>query len=168
MQVLQRDNAQDIFVCKVPEELKYVSYICVIHGRSLKHMRAIAEFVRKMYKMKKDISDRYVKIEGAGSEEWMAIDLGNIALHIFSKKARQQYDIESLWSLGNKYDKESNRKTADDILDLYERHTMLLDDLSAYQRPLGDFETPFDEPVDEHGNPVDQLKFPSGTKSKNA
>lgn len=170
MQVLKRDNAQDIFVCRVPEELKYVNYLCVIHGRSLKHMRAIAEFVRKMYKLKRYESEPIPKVEGAGSQDWIAMDLGNIALHIMSKTAREHYDIESLWSVGAEYDKESHKKTADDILDLYERHSMFLDDLSAYQRPMGDAETPFDVPVDEFGNPiepVDNLKFPSQSNSSN-
>lgn len=54
--------------------------------------------------------------------------LGNIALHIFSEEARLQYDLESLWSVGPKYDKECNKP--DDIVQLLENHTMFLKDLT--------------------------------------
>lgn len=149
--------------------MKYVSYMCVVHGRSVKHMQAMSEFVRKIYKLKRNKSDHMFLTEGTKNTDWIAMDLGNIALHIFSLKARERYDIESLWTLGVQYDREANKKTADDILDMYERHTAsFLHDLTAFQRKLGEDETPFDIPVDEHGNPiepVDSLRFPSETKS---
>lgn len=100
VEVLKRDNAENIFVCTVPNHLKYVDYMVVITARSFRHMKAIAEFVRKMYKMKRGKKDLIPKIEGKNSEEWMALDLGNIALHIFSAKTRKQYDVEMLWSVG--------------------------------------------------------------------
>ena len=37
------------------------------------------------------------------------IFLGNIALHIFSKKTRQIFDLESLWAVGAQYDDQVNR-----------------------------------------------------------
>lgn len=37
------------------------------------------------------------------------IFLGNIALHIFSKKTRKIFDLESLWAVGAKYDDHVNR-----------------------------------------------------------
>lgn len=153
--MLKRDNAQDIFVCRVPKKLKYVDYIVVTHGRSFKHMEAMAEFVRKMYKMKKGKSDVFPKIEGAGSEDWMAMDLGNIALHIFSKTTRTRFDLESLWSVGAAYDSETNKKSEDDVLDLFERHSVFLKDLSSFKKQGDNKElnedevsTPFDIPIE--------------------
>lgn len=155
VQVLQRDNAQDIFVCRVAKKWKYVDYIVVTHGRSFKHMEAMAEFVRKMYKKKKSERDTYPKIEGANSQDWMAVDLGNIALHIFSKTARQRFDLESLWSVGPAYDRETTKKVEDDVLDLFERHSVFLQDLSSFKRKGSkkeaddeDDSTPFDAPIE--------------------
>lgn len=124
--VLKRDNAIDIFVCKVPKQLKYVDYMVVITARSHRHMKAMAEFVRKTYKMKMDYKvDLVPKIEGKNSEEWMAMDLGNIALHIFSAKVRKIYDLEMLWSVGAAYDTQTN-KPSDPIYDLFEQHSVPL------------------------------------------
>lgn len=123
--VLKRDNAVNMFVCTVPNQLKYVDYMVVITARSHRHMKAMAEFVRKMYKVKMNEGDIIPKIEGKNSDEWMAMDLGNIALHIFSASVRKQYDLEMLWSVGADYDTESN-KPSDPIYELFDRHSVPL------------------------------------------
>lgn len=76
VEILRRDNADDIFVCTVPKELKYVDYICIVSGRSYRHRKAMAQFVRKMFKIKRHAGDILPKIEGENSKEWMALDLG--------------------------------------------------------------------------------------------
>lgn len=50
---------------------------------------------------------------------------GNIALHIFSRKARPVYDLESLWSLGSEYDLNYN-KPDDPLITLLEQHSVYL------------------------------------------
>lgn len=60
----------------VPPKLKYVDYICIVSGRSYRHMLAIAQFIRRLYKKKRNSSDTIPKIEGENSQEWIAMDLG--------------------------------------------------------------------------------------------
>lgn len=130
---MRLNNAENIFVCSVPKEVKYVDYICVVTGMSFRHMRGIAEFVRKIYKMKRNPTDIIPKIEGENSRDWMALDLGNIALHIFSETAREQYDLESLWAVGPKYDRECN-KPDELLVELFERHSVYLNDLKPLRK----------------------------------
>lgn len=80
--VLRKDNADNLFVCTVPKELKYVDYLCVVTGRSQRHRKAMAEFVRKMYKLKKHTGDVIPKIEGEHSKDWIALDLGKNTLFV--------------------------------------------------------------------------------------
>lgn len=48
------------------------------------------------------------------------MDLGNIALHIFTKESREYYDLESLWCLGEEYEKRiKNRNPKDEIYQPY-------------------------------------------------
>lgn len=132
--VLRLNNAENVFVCTVAEEIKYVDFICVVTGMSYRHMRGIAEFVRKVYKLKRNpSSDLIPKIEGENCRDWMALDLGNIALHIFSENAREQYDLESLWAVGAKYDRECN-KPNEPLVELFERHSVYLDDLKPIRK----------------------------------
>ncbi|XP_043259887.1 mitochondrial assembly of ribosomal large subunit protein 1 [Colletes gigas] len=116
--LLRRENAKNIFVASVPDELSYVTYIVVVTGKSQKHMKAIATFIRKVYKLKRHGTDWIPKIEGQDSKDWIALDLGNIALHIFSNSARLLYDLETLWSVGPEYDHKS-KDTGEDIMEQY-------------------------------------------------
>ncbi|XP_017481135.1 PREDICTED: uncharacterized protein LOC108370327 [Rhagoletis zephyria] len=130
--VLRKESAEDIFVCSVPKDLNYVDYMVVCSGRSYRHMLAIAEFVRRMYKVKRTKGEVPPKIEGEKSRQWMALDLGNIALHVFSPEARKQYDLESLWAIGIEYDKESN-KPQDPLVELFEKNSIQLGDIQPHK-----------------------------------
>ncbi|EFA03531.2 uncharacterized protein LOC658939 [Tribolium castaneum] len=127
IEVLHSENAEDIFVAAVPKEIQYVEYICVVTGKSHKHMKAIAQFVRMIYKKKMHKTDLIPKLEGENSKDWLALDLGNIALHIFSREARTVYDLDSLWALGAKYDPECNKQ--DPVAEMLEKHSVYLEDL---------------------------------------
>ncbi|XP_043288536.1 uncharacterized protein 312 [Venturia canescens] len=107
--LLRRDKAKEIFVVSVPPELSYVDYLVVVTAKSARHMSALATFVRKVYKIKRNPGDSLPKIEGPESKDWMALDLGNIALHILTREARDLYDLETLWTVGGKYDDKSNQ-----------------------------------------------------------
>lgn len=37
-------------------------------------------------------------IEGRGNAEWILIDAGDVICHIFSEEAREEYNLEKLWS----------------------------------------------------------------------
>lgn len=103
--------------------------MCIVTARSKRHMNAMAEFIRKVYKMKRNSDDILPKIEGESSNNWIAMDLGNIALHIFEEESRQKYDLESLWSVGREFDKECN-KPETTLVEMYEKHSMYLSDLT--------------------------------------
>lgn len=89
----------------------------------------MTQFVRKVFKIKRNSSDILPKVEGENSKDWMALDLGNIALHVFSPKARKMYDLESLWSVGPEFDKECN-KPEESFVEMYERHSIYLSGLT--------------------------------------
>ncbi|XP_053602984.1 uncharacterized protein LOC128670964 [Plodia interpunctella] len=129
--LLHRENSKDVFVATVPREIHYVDYICVVSGRSKRHIQALAEFVKKVYKKKRYQSDLIPRIEGKDSDEWVALDLGNIALHIFSDKARQVYDLETLWSVGPEFDEQMNKKS--EVIDVFENYSSYLKDLKPLQ-----------------------------------
>lgn len=52
---------------------------------------------------------------------------GNIALHVFSKEARELYDLDTLWAVGPQYDDETNKP--EPISDMLEKHTIFLSGL---------------------------------------
>lgn len=82
--ILRREKLEKIFVASVPPELNYVDYIVVVTGKSQRHMSAVAEFVRKLYKKKRHPHDLIPRIEGENSKDWMALDLGRYIMSVTS------------------------------------------------------------------------------------
>ncbi|XP_076243468.1 ribosomal silencing factor RsfS-like protein, 312 isoform X2 [Calliopsis andreniformis] len=120
VQLLRKDNAINIFVVSLPSDRAYVDYIVVV-------------------------TDPSVKIEGEASKDWIALDLGNIALHIFSKSARSVYDLETLWSIGPDFDDNSRITTDIDIMKQYNEF------LSDFQ-PMEDSDKTNNEIIKSHNN----------------
>lgn len=55
--------------------------MCIVTGRSYRHMLGIAQFVRKMYKLKCHEKDILPKLEGEKSNQWIALDLGKLKIN---------------------------------------------------------------------------------------
>lgn len=103
--VMEREKLRDIAVIKVPKERNYVDYMVIATARSNQHIRVTATLIRKLYKLKMYDEDCVPRIEGLDANNgWMALDLGNIAVHIFNQGQREYYDIETLWLVGPEYD----------------------------------------------------------------
>ncbi|XP_057373532.1 uncharacterized protein LOC130694466 [Daphnia carinata] len=104
VEILNQQKLQDIVVIAVPSQLSYVDYMVITTGKSPKQMTAVAEFLRKLSKRRCLTTDLLPVIEGKNNKDWIALDLGNIALHIFSSKFRKIYDLETLWACGPDFD----------------------------------------------------------------
>lgn len=92
VKVLRNDNATNIVTIAVPPEFRYVDYMVIVSGRSFKHLYAMAEYVRKLFKLKRAETDIIPHIEGytpakltnTEPEGWLALDLGTCtALLVF-------------------------------------------------------------------------------------
>lgn len=101
--LLKEQNAKDIAVIQVPQEIKYVSFFVIVSSHSQRHIIALAELVRQIYKLKKHKQDPPLLLEGIKTD-WVAMDMGNIALHIMRPESREMYDLETLWTVGSQYD----------------------------------------------------------------
>jgi len=77
----------------------------------------VANFVRRVFKRKiRKASDVLPTIEGGkDADDWVALDLGNIALHIFRWEKREEVELESLWLVGPEYDELTNQKETEII-----------------------------------------------------
>ncbi|XP_061574323.1 mitochondrial assembly of ribosomal large subunit protein 1 [Cololabis saira] len=120
--LLRQENAVDICVIKVPENVAYSEYFIVASGISPRHLRAMGLYAIKVYKFMKKDSDPNVKIEGKDAEDWMCIDFGNMIVHFMLQETREEYELEKLWTL-RAYDEQLQRIPAeklpeDFILDL--------------------------------------------------
>ncbi len=126
--VLRSENCSELCVIALPHELNYVDHMVVVTCKSSRHAVGVAAFVKKLFKMKMDASrgDRVPNVEGyKRTSEWLALDLGNIVLHVFTRRAREKYDIESLWAIGAEAD-DLCRGEVDSVEELLNEHPELL------------------------------------------
>ncbi|VDP94224.1 unnamed protein product [Echinostoma caproni] len=103
--VLKQENIQDLVFLHLPPN--HVAEIMVIgSGTSAKHVRSTAGLIYRILKYKRRSSALGLpKVEGLeGSGDWIAINLGNILLHLFLPSVRMYYNLESLWVAGPRFD----------------------------------------------------------------
>ena len=104
VKLLKSENVDDLCCIEIPEYLNYANYLLIGTTKSVKHMHTACENFNKHYKMFKEVEDAFAKSLGKKSEKWCAIDCGNIVIHLFQREYRDQYDLESLWSVGCEHD----------------------------------------------------------------
>ncbi|KAF6768133.1 hypothetical protein AHF37_07305 [Paragonimus kellicotti] len=103
--LLKQENIRDLVFMKLPAN--HISEVMVIgSGVSKTHVRSTATLVHKLLKYKRRNSSMELpRIEGLdGSCEWIAINMGNILLHLFLPSLRAHYDLEALWAAGPEFD----------------------------------------------------------------
>ena len=65
-------------------------------GRNDRQVRAIAEEVERRVALALDVHP--LRVEGMDSAQWVALDYGDVIVHVFDDAAREYYDLEHLWS----------------------------------------------------------------------
>ncbi|KAL4217227.1 hypothetical protein ACF0H5_023679 [Mactra antiquata] len=101
--ILRHANAKDIFTVHIPPHLDFADYMIIVSAKSIRHMKAMMSDLHWIYKRRMNKRDKVFRIEGEKSD-WQAVDLGNVILHIFMPDTRQLYDLETLWTVGAKFD----------------------------------------------------------------
>lgn len=71
------------------------SYFVIGEGDSSTHVNALGnsvkEYLREKIKLKPYATDGFVR------SEWIAMDYGQIMVHLFQREQRAYYDLEHLW-----------------------------------------------------------------------
>ena len=65
-------------------------------GRNTRQVKTIAEEVEA--KVKAEGGGPPLRIEGLPQAEWVLLDFGDFAVHVFLDETRRFYELERLWS----------------------------------------------------------------------
>ncbi|XP_052812513.1 uncharacterized protein LOC128240065 isoform X2 [Mya arenaria] len=97
-------NAKDHVTIRIPPVYSFSDYMVIVSAKSKRHLKAMTEDLKWTYKQKRGLGDRrYLRVEGADSD-WVAMDIGNIIVHMFMPDEREKYDLETLWTVGAEFD----------------------------------------------------------------
>jgi ribosome-associated protein len=92
--VLDSKKGRDIKVLHVEDKTVITEYFVICTGNSSTQIRALTGEVE--YR----IEQRGVKpygVEGRDNNSWMILDYSNVIVHIFSREAREFYNLEKLY-----------------------------------------------------------------------
>ena len=65
-------------------------------GRNDRQVRAIAEEVERL--VDQALGVKPLRVEGRESAQWIALDYGDVIVHVFDEESREYYDLEHLWN----------------------------------------------------------------------
>jgi ribosome-associated protein len=91
---LDADKALDIVTIDLKDNAGLADYMIVASGTSSRHVQAMAEKLRDRLSIR---GHKSIKVEGIGQSDWVAIDLGDVIVHLFRPEVREFYNIERMW-----------------------------------------------------------------------
>ena len=71
-------------------------YFVICNGTSPTQVSAITDSVEEL--VRKSIGYRPIAIDGLRNAQWVAMDYGEVLVHIFMPETRKFYDIDHLWA----------------------------------------------------------------------
>ena len=95
VKALDSKRAKDIRLLYVEQQTVLADYYVLATGNSNTQINALSgEVEHKLAEAGVTVSH----IEGHGNGTWVLMDYGSVAVHIFSREARDFYNLDKLWS----------------------------------------------------------------------
>jgi ribosome-associated protein len=86
----------DTVVLDLRELVDSFDALVITSGRNDRQVRSLAQEIERLVDMALNVSP--IRVEGLGDAEWVALDYGDVIIHVFDESAREYYDLEHLWS----------------------------------------------------------------------
>ena len=94
---LSEKSAVDIRIVEIAGMSDIADYFVICSGRSAPQVKALFEHLEE--EMEKN--GRFaVRKEGMSEGRWIAVDYGDVIVHIFHKDTREIYALDTLWNNG--------------------------------------------------------------------
>lgn len=91
--LLDDKKAIDLTAVDVREKTTIADSFIIATGTSITHIRTLTDHVEEELKKQQIYPN---KIEGYNTE-WILMDYGEVVVHIFTQKERQNYNLEELY-----------------------------------------------------------------------
>ncbi len=99
--ILDEKKAMDLSIVGIRDISVLADYFVIATGTSNTHVKALADEVEFQLK---EAGVPLGHMEGYRSNTWVLLDYGHVIIHIFTKEAREFYDLDRLWQDGEKID----------------------------------------------------------------
>ncbi len=95
---LAEKQATDIRILEISNISNIADYFVICSGRSIPQVKAIFEHLEEQMEKQGKFAARK---EGYSEGRWIAVDYGEIIVHIFHKDTREIYGLDNLWNNGS-------------------------------------------------------------------
>ena len=93
-EVLDSKKARDIKVLHVEDKTVIAEYFVLCTGNSSTQVKALAGEVEYRTEQRELLP---YSVEGRDNNSWILLDYSNVIVHIFSREAREFYNLEKLY-----------------------------------------------------------------------
>ena len=93
-EILDSKKARDIKVLHVEDKTVIAEYFVLCTGNSSTQVKALAGEVEYRTELRGLIP---YSVEGRDNNSWILLDYSNVIVHIFSREAREFYNLEKLY-----------------------------------------------------------------------
>ena len=93
-EVLDNKKGHEVRVLHVEEKTSIADYFVLCTGNSGTQVKALAGEVEFKLEQRQVVADN---VEGRGNNSWIVVDYGNVVVHIFSREARDFYNLDKLY-----------------------------------------------------------------------
>ena len=97
--LLDSKKAQRVSVIKIEAISSLADYFVIASGNTGVHVRSLADELEEKLKAQ---GVAPLRVEGYRSNTWVLLDYGSVVVHVFTQEARDFYDLDRLWSDGEK------------------------------------------------------------------
>lgn len=96
--VLAEKQATDIKYVEISSLSNLCDYFVICSGRSIPQVKAIFDHLEEQLEKEGKFA---VRKEGYSEGRWIAVDYGEVIVHIFHKDTREIYGLDTLWNNGS-------------------------------------------------------------------
>lgn len=93
-EVLDAKKGHEVKVLHVEEKTSITDYFVLCTGNSGTQVKALAGEAEYKIEQRGVSPDN---VEGRGNNTWIVLDYGNVVVHIFSREAREFYNLDKLY-----------------------------------------------------------------------
>jgi len=94
---LAAKSALDIKIVEIKGVSDIADYFVLCSGRSAPQVKAIYEHMEETLEKQEIFA---LRKEGVSEGRWIAVDYGDVIVHIFHKDTREIYALDTLWNNG--------------------------------------------------------------------
>lgn len=95
---LDEKKGVDIISINVTDHTSVCDYFVICNGTNSSHVKALCDTIEEKFK---ENGILIKSREGYTEGRWIALDLGDLVVHIFNDETRLFYHLERLWTFGD-------------------------------------------------------------------